>query len=594
MEAVRKKTRTLCCTGHYVTRAPLVYNGMPDPAYRGCDIQSDAEAAHNLSPAYLKTETWDGWGAVLWQYQSCLVTGVWLAAAIYDPLRLLEQAFTGYYLTLLDVMLAESLPSPWQLVTYAQPTNRNLLFSCGNLIQRLLLHPASTPCMPEKTTEQISEYHFGHIKRGVGHALPSLKACIYSTIRRHRRQQRAGIPRIQARYWDPIKPADAAQLASRARLAACTFHAAVQIRQDPKEVSEALTSWWHSKGSKLLLGVKPDLDEQLPESDPADCDSECSDDQPEPMSDEKMAVFMLEKEGSLRMDLTEDAVADVPARGAAGPSETQDPRRDNTPAEEPKPIVSVPTLWEILKTCKLNDYKPHEHDTAVLAIQRLASLKPHLTQVVTCTRREEGFLRDCSIEEPQAMSDANRLKHELAKAQQSFLLIGGRTGRQQAWAHFSRLVADSLNDTANSSNAIASTIAEFRPSFMRTETTQTERHARDYQFLVVREHTCGMPVLALTEEVYRFSHKQRKKAQGGTAPKGGSKAFQGTVPSSCCAGLHLRLMEFIEDKQSNKCVFYTTTLHKRLAVDPHNLDKGRPQVLYELPSSEFRVQAPQP
>ena len=261
VEATRKRTRTLLCSGHFVSRAPLVLHQLPPRAYRGCDNQSDKEAAYNLSPAFLKADTWDSWGALIWQYETCLTTGVWLAAAVYHPLRLLEQAFTGYYLTLLNIKDADCASGPWQLLTMSKTTCQNILYTVGHLIQRLLLHPASAPCRPDKTTEQPSEYHFGKIKRGVGHSLPSLKACIYSTHRVHIQQKRDGIPAVPKQMWSGVDPAEAAQIAARARLAACTFRAVVGVKETPEAIGNSLAEWWRQRGCKLLLEVQPTLEE---------------------------------------------------------------------------------------------------------------------------------------------------------------------------------------------------------------------------------------------------------------------------------------------------------------------------------------------
>ena len=44
---------------------------------------------------------------------------------------------------------------------------------------------------------------------------------------------------------------------------------------------------------------------------------------------------------------------------------------------------------------------------------------------------KKGFLRDCAIEDPpKPMNEANRMNYELAKAQQSFLLVGARTSQR--------------------------------------------------------------------------------------------------------------------------------------------------------------------
>ena len=108
------------------------------------------------------------------------------------------------------------------------------------------------PFHPDKVTEQISEWHFGHVKSRVGHQLPSFKACILATQRLRWQTRRDGIPEIHARYWPGASPADASAVAARARRAACVLSAIACIGTSPDEISNELAKWWNTSGRGLL------------------------------------------------------------------------------------------------------------------------------------------------------------------------------------------------------------------------------------------------------------------------------------------------------------------------------------------------------
>ena len=157
---------------------------------------------------------------------------------------------------------------------------------------------------------------------------------------------------------------------------------------------------------------------------------------------------------------------------------------------------------------------------------------------------------------------------ELAKAQSSFLLVGGRQGRQQAWSSYSRMVADEANLVAGAASA-AQPVTEFRPSFKVLPDDTTIRH---YQLLAVRAKTPGPMKLALAEEVYRFSSRANGKGKG-------AKPCTDTCPANCCAGIQIRWME--ETKKLG--TFITSSMHPTELLDPHNLAASEPTVCYEIP-----------
>ena len=205
-----------------------------------------------------------------------------------------------------------------------------------------------------------------------------------------------------------------------------------------------------------------------------------------------------------------------------------------------------------------------------------------MRSVIKATREAEGFLTPGAIDECKKMNPANLQESELAKAQQAFLLVGHRTSRMQAWQQYSTLVAKEANcETAGADMGVALAVEEFRPSFMLRDSKKDER---DYQILVLKEHACGEILLGLTEEIFRFSQKAGK-----ISTTGGAKAFQGPLPPSCTAQVVVRLLA-LYNPDKDKRVFVTTSMHRRLSLQPHATDKHSPSILYQLPAKHFLAQ----
>lgn len=146
--ALRTRKRSIMCCGYRCHFGIMLMQGLPVVAYRGHDNQSDKEAAHLLNPAAIPP-VWDRYGVVLWQFFAALTTGQWLSSKQFEPLELLENALTGYYVTLMDVWKAWKLAGhQWETLTYSKLTVRNILFTCGHLVERLLHFPDGVPFEP--------------------------------------------------------------------------------------------------------------------------------------------------------------------------------------------------------------------------------------------------------------------------------------------------------------------------------------------------------------------------------------------------------------------------------------------------------------
>eukprot|EP00439_Symbiodinium_sp_Y106_P042330 s1396_g5.t1 len=99
----------------------------------------------------------------------------------------------------------------------------------------------------------------------------------------------------------------------------------------------------------------------------------------------------------------------------------------------------------------------------------------------------------------------------------------------------------------------------------------------DPTMVAIRERTLGEVLPALVEEIYRLSAKAGSK-KGGSAGCAGYKPFAGPLEMKLCAFVKVRLLQ--------EC----TALHKRLGMGPLSVDKGGPQLLFQLPASEVVVE----
>ncbi|CAE7393009.1 unnamed protein product [Symbiodinium sp. CCMP2456] len=160
------------------------------------------------------------------------------------------------------------------------------------------------------------------------------------------------------------------------------------------------------------------------------------------------------------------------------------------------------------------------------------------------------------------MSDANRVQHELAKAQAAFSLVPGRQGRVAAWQTYLAMVAERVNSSSNDKSTVANTIQEFIPS-----STTSPSGERQYQLVAWRSHPCGPVELGLVESVFRWSKKHRRC---------GCKLSTEAVPPDLCAAIQLRRLEPLSDSS-----FRTTARHPCFFLES-SPQKDGPMILFQL------------
>ena len=87
------------------------------------------------------------------------------------------------------------------------------------------------------------------------------------------------------------------------------------------------------------------------------------------------------------------------------------------------------------------------------------------------------------------------------------------------------------------------------------------------------------------EEVFRVTARKTSQGVEASAKKPGQcKPFAGELPVNLTGALHVRLLRDCGDGK-----FITSALHKKLSIDPHSVEKGRPQLLFEIPSTSIQI-----
>lgn len=201
-----------------------------------------------------------------------------------------------------------------------------------------------------------------------------------------------------------------------------------------------------------------------------------------------------------------------------------------------------------------------------------------MMKVVTAVRLGEGFLSKRQVlQAARPMNEMNRLRHELAKAQQAFNLVGGgRQSRFTAWKTYSQLVAKSAREAVpatghggppNSSSQVSQEIEHFIPNSFRKD------GRRVYQVLVCRPHGCADTFLALTERVWRCSRPKKSKATSITTS---AKPFDAPLKTQYAA-----VVQLVQLEHRVSGLYRATSYSPSLVVDPHGLEADTATILYE-------------
>ncbi|CAE6963511.1 unnamed protein product [Symbiodinium sp. CCMP2592] len=607
----RKRCFTIC--GLWMTRSVQLLPTMQMPlhAYIGHDLQSDREAAWALAPGCLDMDAWDSVAVTLFQhlglvlvllsaitamrkqqnprYLVSCVSGNWLSA-VFTPPQLLENGLTGFFWLLLEVMAARQAGgSNWQNQFLARATVRNSLFCCANMIEWVCRYPNSDGSLafaPTKNTEQVVEYWFGQVKRAVGHNVPSLKAFVLAAERLHWSQKHRGLQLPSKTVtWSGqnLSAGEVSQIATRALAAATTLRAVAAVQDSPDAVSAALEAWFEEEGSAMFFaGCTPDMADN--NVDPfAEEASEEEDENDKVASTQagsiQHGIRMLEREAVIEQSLLEDMQSPPKPEQAAAATETT---TEAVVAETLAPAEPA-TLWQMLVACGFHTYKPAADGTPEAAVERLRKLQPLMVALLEKVRTSEGFLSENAVlgdRNPRRLNAFQDMQAQLAQARRAWGLAGRRTSRADAWRSYAGLVADKVQEVAPEA---ASVVDVYRPSFILSQSARNsidcDSGTRDYQFIVVREHVLGEPMVCLVEEVFRLSMRRDKKVPG-------SKPFPAALPQDFCGGVHVRVMEPFQEG-----VFKTTLLHKRMTLECHSLDCSAPQILYQIPASQCRAGA---
>lgn len=246
------------------------------------------------------------------------------------------------------------------------------------------------------------------------------------------------------------------------------------------------------------------------------------------------------------------------------------------------------TLSAILTKHELIDFIPEDKDSTFEAVKRLARILPDMQALTTLVRLGEGFLsrRQCSRVDggnQRPLTKHAEMLSQLARAQRSFAIAGGRQSRATAWRSFSKLVAeDSQKEVAKTFGSpdgidkenAAVEVVDFVPSF--TMSSGVDEQRRRYQILAIRMHHLAKKVdLVITEQIWRGSHKKGGRSHG-------SKPFEGSLKSEWVAAVHVVMLEHRGSR-----LFKCTARSRALVLDPHSLQETDPLVLFEIPPAHL-------
>ncbi|CAE7223765.1 unnamed protein product [Symbiodinium sp. CCMP2592] len=613
----RSKHRTLTQYGMFLSRCVQLAGGMPFGPWQGRDKQSDRESAWLLNPSCVPTETWDS----MPMFEVFMLASPWLSAPMMTPEEALENSFCGYYSLLLNVMCAHTAnPKKWETLTYAKPTTRHALFMACAMIERCMHHPEGCPWAPNKTTELPCEHYFGRMKSMCGSQVPTLKLSILACQRLHYQHMKAGapVPPTQ-RFWagKGLGPVQVKAIAEKAKLAACTLQAAVNVEASVESVVASLESWWRDHGMSLLLSTASTPGPVAAE-DSSDSELEVLEDDPQlPDTDGaetdklKQGLDILEKEAALQTSLEEcleaelqddihdkldspDHAAEIDEEDSQVQVMAASATASSSDAKGPRTLSQILAASYLSHLCldsvfsldsareatiqgHLENYKPPDADNVALAVERAQQMQPFMAALLTEARSVEGFLSQTVLgKEDKPLNPQQEIQAELAAARRDWQLLGYRQSRTDQWSQYAKLVAQEVDTLCG--EAAAGNFTVFRPSWVRGAGNQ-----RNYQFVALREHVCGEVLIGLIEECFRVT--ARKKGQGLETKKMGTcKPFPGELPANLAGALHIRLLHACGNGH-----YITSALHKKLSIEPHSVDKGRPQLLFEIPPKSIQL-----
>ncbi|CAE7519543.1 unnamed protein product [Symbiodinium sp. CCMP2592] len=451
---------------------------------------------------------------------------------------------------------------------------------------------------------RLQRFHFGEVKSGIVHRLPTIRAALHTTQLLHVRRKKAmasfAVDKKKLLPWKALADAEASQAGKRALETVCTYKALTSVGKSAADMRAALQNWWNVIGKQMVADRLRSChsQEELQDEEEAHSDVEdCAVDPANPELDQNLEVaqtlacLQKESEALAEMHRLEDAMDPASTSGdlvAKNPASTSGDlaakaAKDPVPPPANDPVTVTDeqpamTLEAILRKHGLDKYEPIDGDSEHAMLIRLQKLAPDQLRFIAQMRLGEAFLRPGQVQQPERpLSQWNQLQKDLSETQRGFGLQGAKQGRAASWC-FSRLVADKAQEVAvtvagcKKDEAILRALTCFRPSNVLDASM-----SRDYHLVVIRLHPLGKNQMALVSRVFRSSHGKKRS---------GSKPHEEALPAQECTGLQLVLLQPVKDESS---IFRATCCSPCLCMGPHEDREDLPRLLMEVAPGWFKV-----
>ncbi|CAE7832396.1 unnamed protein product, partial [Symbiodinium sp. CCMP2592] len=319
-----------------------------------------------LNPQCVDVQQWDSLGLVAWMFVIGLWCGTWLSSHIFTD------------------------------------ASGNLLAICGHLVERMANWPAGCPFRPSACMEDSNEFHFGEVKSGIVHRLPTIRAALHTTQLLHVRRKKAmasfAVDKKKLLPWKALTDAEASQAGKRALETVCTYKALTSVGKSAADMRAALQNWWNVIGKQMVADRLRSChsQEELQDEEEAHSDVEdCAVDPANPELDQNLEVaqtlacLQKESEALAEMYRLEDAMDPASTSGdlvAKNPASTSGDlaakaAKDPVPPPANDPVTVTDeqpamTLEATLRKHGLDKYEPIDGDSEHAMLIRLQKLAP--------------------------------------------------------------------------------------------------------------------------------------------------------------------------------------------------------------------------
>ena len=203
----------------------LVSGGLPVRALAVEDQQCDKSYAKRLNPGFLDN-SWSSFGCNVAQFVSSLFISAWTASSAFNMRDALSNALLGYYLMLVQTMIAmkEHGAKKWRQHWLPPQTIRNMCDLAGHYVLSCRFWPEAVPWKPSARQESTIEHFFGRIKSHT-RGTPSVKDGLMGVCLEHSRLLRSMPPSDAVHLESAVGECELANIAETALDNAVLFQA---------------------------------------------------------------------------------------------------------------------------------------------------------------------------------------------------------------------------------------------------------------------------------------------------------------------------------------------------------------------------------